>query len=143
MHIFCPKCGKDVKSYEDNIVYKCKLCRNIYCNNHILYRQCTNCLYRNEYKIKRSSIQIALNKFGFYHENIIKWITEYCMGYTIKCGISKVDNCYGDIIIENQFQFNSRKVFLGRTFIFLINKMHQNSITIYKSLLVCGKCDKL
>ena len=41
-----------MKCNEDKIKYRCKFCRNIYCDKHIINKQCIKCLYRNEYKQK-------------------------------------------------------------------------------------------
>ena len=105
MHTCCPKCGVNI--YDKDMSLKCSKCRDLYCKSHLCNGQCINCYYRMEYKAKRSAMQIALNKNrNFYHEVIIKWITEYCMGFTCNC--CNIE-CGKEICINNGWDFKLKK----------------------------------
>ena len=109
MHTGCSKCGESVDDEAYN--NKCGKCSRIYCPNHIKDNmrkpQCINCWIRKEYKVKRSAIQVALNKhMDFFHDYIIKMITEFSMGFSTNCCNSK---CKQEIAVDSNWTFKLSK----------------------------------
>eukprot|EP01084_Bolivina_argentea_P248438 415584_1 len=110
-HPFCSVCSKKTYTY---CMKKCERCNIDVCKSCIYNKVCSNCIVTAERKTI-SDLLLSTVIADLFRVKIIGVISDYAMGYIVKCCNFAV--CKTEIIIQNKFAFyrkydyNHHKIF--------------------------------